>query len=160
MMGIDETLARVQADLSRLEPAAAAAAASEPMTFLVDIRPESQRRRNGELPGGIVVERNHLEWRLDPRSDGRIPEAIDQDIRWIITCQSGFSSSLAAHSLCQIGLVRSTDMIGGFDAWLAAGLPVLQPATPRRPRGPGEGPSDGAMPFSARSCPLSRIVIV
>ncbi|MEU4295427.1 rhodanese-like domain-containing protein [Kribbella sp. NPDC026596] len=140
-MGIDETLAHVRAELCRLDPVAAAAAAHEPATYLVDIRPESLRRGTGELPGAIVIERNHLEWRLDPGSDARIPEAADRDVRWIIVCQSGFSSSLAAHSLRQIGLVHTADLIGGFDAWLAAGLPVDHPTEPDRPRGPGEGPT-------------------
>ncbi|WP_328526544.1 rhodanese-like domain-containing protein [Kribbella sp. NBC_00359] len=140
-MGIEETLAHVRAELCRLDPAAAAAAARERATYLVDIRPESLRRRGGEVPGAIVIERNHLEWRLDPGSDARIPEAVDWDVRWIIVCQGGFSSSLAAHSLRQIGLVHTADMIGGFEAWLDAGLPVDHPTEPDRPRGPGEGPA-------------------
>ena len=140
-MGIAEELVRVRAQLRRLDPAAAAAAAHEPATYLVDIRPESVRRGDGELPGAIVIERTQLEWRLDPESDARIPEAADRDVRWIIFCQSGFSSSLAAYSLRRIGLLHSTDVIGGFDAWLAAGLPVRHPAVQQRPRRPGEGPA-------------------
>jgi rhodanese-related sulfurtransferase len=151
-MGIEETLAHVRAELCRLDPAAAAAAAHESTTYLVDIRPESLRRGDGELPGAIVIERNHLEWRLDPGSDARIPEAADWDVRWVIVCQSGFSSSLAAHSLRQIGLVHSTDVIGGFDAWLAAGLPVHHPTKPERPRGPGEGPAGRSPPQTSVAC--------
>lgn len=138
-MDIDEMLAEARAGLVRLEPTAAWAAAHEPETFLVDTRPEFQRRADGELPGAIVIERNHLEWRLDPSSPGRIPEAVDTGIRWIIVCEGGYSSSLAAESLRRIGLSRSTDVIGGFQAWLASGLPVDTPAVPRSPRGPGEG---------------------
>lgn len=139
-MSIEETLARAWADPSRLDPAEALAATSATGTYLVDIRPEFQRRAAGEVPGAIVIERNHLEWRLDPRSDARIPEAVDTSIRWIILCEGGYASSLAAHSLRQLGLLRSTDVIGGFQAWSVAGMPVLHPDAPQRPRGPGEGP--------------------
>jgi rhodanese-related sulfurtransferase len=113
--------------------------AQEANTFLVDIRPEFQRRAGGELPDAIVIERNHLEWRLDPSSDGRIPEAVDAGIRWIILCEAGYASTLAADSLRRIGLRRSTDVIGGFRAWVACGLPVVGSAVPRLARGPGEG---------------------
>ncbi|MEI8412836.1 MULTISPECIES: rhodanese-like domain-containing protein [unclassified Kribbella] len=140
-MGVDEMLAAARADLVRLEPAAAWAAAQEPGTFLVDSRPEFQRRVGGGLPGAIVIERNHLEWRLDPSSPGRIPEAVDATIRWIVVCEAGYASSLAADSLRHLGLSRSTDVIGGFQAWVAAGLPVETVASPRPPRGPGEAGS-------------------
>jgi rhodanese-related sulfurtransferase len=138
-MSIDETLTWVRSDLLRLDPADAQAAAAEVGTFIVDTRPEFQRREAGEIPGAIVVERNHLEWRLDPDSGARIPEAVDTGIRWIVICEDGYSSSLAAASLRQIGLHRSTDVIGGFHAWSAAGLPVHRPVSPTRARGPGEG---------------------
>ncbi len=144
-MSIEERLAGVRTGLSRLDPVEAALAAGRPGTFIVDIRPEFQRRDARELPGAIVIERNHLEWRLDPDSDAPIPEAVDTDIRWIIVCESGHSSSLAAHSLQQIGLAHSTDIIGGFQAWIAAGLPVHHPATPHRPRRPREGPNPGPL---------------
>jgi rhodanese-related sulfurtransferase len=138
-MGINKMLAEARANLVRLEPAAAWAAAQQPGTFLVDSRPELQRRTGGELPGAIVIERNELEWRLDPSSPGRIPEAVDAAVRWIIVCDAGYASSLAADSLRRIGLPRSTDVIGGFQAWRTAGLPVQTSAFPRSPRGPGEG---------------------
>lgn len=138
-MGIEETLATAWADLTRLEPAEALEAIGVTGTYIVDIRPEYQRRAAGEVPGAIVIERNHLEWRLDPSSDARIPEAVDASIRWIILCEGGYASSLAAQSLRRLGLLRSTDVIGGFEAWRAAGLPVDRPDRPRRPRGPGEG---------------------
>lgn len=133
-MGITETLADARSGLRRLSPAAAQAAAREPGTFIVDTRPEAQRKDFGEVPGAIVVERNHLEWRLDPHSESRIPEAVEAGIRWIVLCQQGYSSSLAADSLRRIGLSRSTDVIGGFEAWRAAGLAIHHPALPTRPR--------------------------
>jgi rhodanese-related sulfurtransferase len=136
-MGIDEMLEGARTGLARLEPAAAWSEAREPGTFLVDTRPEFQRREGGELPGAIVIERNHLEWRLDPASPGHIPEATDTAIRWIVLCNEGYASTLAAESLRRIGLNRSTDVIGGFQAWVAAGLPTDKPASPRPPRGPG-----------------------
>ncbi|TCO51267.1 rhodanese-related sulfurtransferase [Kribbella antiqua] len=136
-MGIDEMMEEVRAGLARLEPAAAHAAAQEPGAFLVDTRPEYQRRAGGELPDAIVIERNHLEWRLDPASPGHIPEATSTAIRWIVLCNEGYASTLAADSLRRLGLTVSTDVIGGFQAWVAAGLPTDKPASPRPPRGPG-----------------------
>jgi rhodanese-related sulfurtransferase len=136
-MSIDEILAEVRAGLLRLNPAAAHAAAADADTFIVDIRPAWQRRRAGEIPEAIVIERNHLEWRLDPDSADRIPEARSAGIRWIVVCEAGYASSLAADSLRRIGLPRSTDVIGGFQAWRAAGLPVHHPPDPARPRGAG-----------------------
>ena len=126
-MGIEETLNRARSGLARLEPAEAYAASQDAATFIVDTRPEFQRREAGEIAGAIVIERNHLEWRLDPTSAARIPEAVDANIRWIVLCEGGYSSSLAADSLRQLGLHRSTDVIGGFNAWRAAGLPIIRP---------------------------------
>jgi rhodanese-related sulfurtransferase len=99
---------------------------------LIDTRPEFQRRADGEIPGSIVIERNHLEWRLHPASDTRIPEAVDGSVRWIVFCDEGFASSLAASTLQALGL-QATDVIGGFKAWRDAGLPVTPPGTLRRP---------------------------
>ena len=92
--------------------------------ILVDTRPGWQRDQEGELPGALVIERNHLEWRLDPASDARIPQAVDHDVAWIVVCSEGYSSSLAAASLQDLGLRQATDLAGGFQAWKAAGLPV------------------------------------
>jgi rhodanese-related sulfurtransferase len=92
----------------------------------VDTRPEYQRRADGDIPGAVVVERNHLEWRLDPHSDSRIPEAVHDRVHWIVICDEGYSSSLAAASLRAIGLVNATDVVGGFQEWRAAGLPVTR----------------------------------
>lgn len=92
--------------------------------LLIDIRPGEQRARDGAIPGAVVIDRTVLEWRLDPESSSRIPEATDHDRRVIVVCTEGFSSSLAAASLQDLGLVNATDVIGGFQAWKAAGLPV------------------------------------
>jgi rhodanese-related sulfurtransferase len=124
---IHQVLAAARAGLRRLEPAAAAEAIANG-ALLVDTRPQSQRRADGEIPCAIVIERNHLEWRLDPSSPGRIPEATDHDIVWIVLCDEGYSSSLAAASLQRLGLRNATDVIGGFQAWKAARLPITTPA--------------------------------
>jgi rhodanese-related sulfurtransferase len=121
---IDAILSRARARLSRLEPKAAAEALAAG-ALLVDTRYESQRRDGGEIPGAIKIERNHLEWRLDPASSSRIPEAGDHSQLVIVICQQGFSSSLAAASLQDLGLLQATDVIGGFEAWVSAGLPVV-----------------------------------
>lgn len=136
-MAIDERVTRIQAGLPRLTPAQAFEAVRRGTAYIVDTRPEYQRRAAGEVPGAIVIERNHLEWRLDPASASRIPEAVSSGIWWIVLCEGGYSSSLAAESLRAVGLVRSTDIAGGFQAWQAAGLPVVHPATPTRPRTAG-----------------------
>jgi rhodanese-related sulfurtransferase len=99
--------------------------------LLVDIRPEAQRQAEGEPLGGISVERNVLEWRLDPTSPDRLPMVTDHDLVVILICSQGYASSLAVASLHQLGLHRATDIIGGFEAWRAAGLPSrFQPAEP------------------------------
>jgi rhodanese-related sulfurtransferase len=85
-----------------------------------------------------VIERNHLEWRLDPTCESRIPEASSRHIQWIVICAEGYSSSLAAAALRELGLHNATDVVGGFDAWVEAGLPTVRPARPTAPRGPGE----------------------
>ncbi|MEU5836079.1 rhodanese-like domain-containing protein [Streptomyces diacarni] len=122
-MGIDDRLADVRRSLERLHPHEAQAAVAEG-AVLVDTRPEFQRRATGTIPGALIVERNHLEWRLDPASSGALPEATDRARRWIVLCDEGYASSLAAASLRWVGLSRATDLIGGFQAWRRAGLPV------------------------------------
>ena len=87
--------------------------------ILIDIRPVEQRQRDGELPGAIVIDRNVLEWRLDPTSPHRLPIATGADVRLIIVCNEGYSSSLAAATLQELGLHRATDLVGGFQAWRA-----------------------------------------
>ncbi len=106
-----------------MTPAEAEAAVARG-ALLVDTRPLQQRRSEGAIPGALLIERNHLEWRLDPTSDARIPEAVDHDVEIIVVCSEGYSSSLAAASLQDLGLHRATDLEGGFQAWRAAGLPT------------------------------------
>jgi rhodanese-related sulfurtransferase len=119
---IDEVLAAARARLSRLDPPAASDAAGDG-AILVDIRPAAQRAAEGEIPGATIVERNVLEWRLDPASDARLPVA-GYDLQVIVFCSEGYTSSLAAAALQDLGLRRATDLAGGFRAWEAAGLPV------------------------------------
>ncbi|MET9922197.1 rhodanese-like domain-containing protein [Streptomyces sp. NPDC006435] len=122
-VGIDELLERVRAGFVRVGPQEAAAAASDG-ALLVDIRYAELRERDGLIPGALVVERNELEWRLDPLGSHRAPQAVSHDLRLVIVCNEGYASSLAVASLRQLGLHRATDLIGGFQAWRAAGLPV------------------------------------
>ncbi|MEU1619744.1 rhodanese-like domain-containing protein [Streptomyces sp. NPDC005722] len=122
--GIDRMLDRARARLLRVGPEAAAAELAAGEALLVDIRPAAQRAAEGGFPDALVIERNVLEWRLDPLSDARIPEATGPGVRWIVACSEGYTSSLAAASLLDVGLTRATDLEGGFQAWLRAGLPV------------------------------------
>ena len=121
--GIDEILAGARARLRRVDPYETAAALGRG-AILIDIRPAAQRAEFGEIPGAIVIERNVLEWRLDPLSDARLPFADSHDLEVIVTCQEGYTSSLAAAALQDLGLHRATDLAGGFAAWRDAGLPV------------------------------------
>ncbi|HET9873375.1 MAG TPA: rhodanese-like domain-containing protein [Propionibacteriaceae bacterium] len=115
---IDLLLEQVRATLQRV-PATDLPAAVDAGALIVDIRPVEQRERDGEFPGAVVVDRNVLEWRLDPTSQFRLPEAADPARRIIIVCSEGYSSSLAAATLQQLGRWNATDLIGGFQAWLA-----------------------------------------
>ncbi|WP_405396947.1 rhodanese-like domain-containing protein [Streptomyces microflavus] len=122
-VGIDELLERVRAGYDRIGPHEASAAAADG-ALLVDIRYAALRDRDGLIPGALVVERNELEWRLDPQGSHRAAEAVSHDLPVVVICNEGYASSLAVTSLRQLGLHRSTDLIGGFQAWRAAGLPV------------------------------------
>jgi rhodanese-related sulfurtransferase len=125
---IDEVVERARRRLLRVTPEQAAAELAQG-ALLVDTRTESQRVVQGEIPGAIVIDRTVLEWRLDPTSPSRIEEAKNHQVRVIVICAEGYSSSLAAASLQDLGLVNATDLIGGFEAWKAAGLP-LKPSPP------------------------------
>jgi rhodanese-related sulfurtransferase len=126
--GADDLLAEARRHLHRLTPRAAADAVADD-ALLVDIRPLEQRRVQGEVPGALVVGRNVLEWRLDPAGSHRVPEASRQAVV-IVLCAQGYASSLAARSLQALGWRDATDVIGGFEAWVAAGLPVCACAGP------------------------------
>ncbi|MEV7724738.1 rhodanese-like domain-containing protein [Streptomyces sp. NPDC087917] len=126
-VGIDELLERIRAGYARIEPQAAYEA-SRAGALLVDIRYQALRERDGLIPGAVVVERNELEWRLDPLGSHRLPEATGHDLRVVVICNEGYASSLAAASLHALGLRRATDLTGGFQAWKSAGLPVTPPA--------------------------------
>ena len=114
---IEEILAAARAQLDRVEPEMLererAAGA-----LIVDTRTVDQRSRDGDLPGAIVIDRNVLEWRLDPASDHDISDVTGYDTRIVIVCNEGYSSSLAAALLRELGLHRATDLVGGFQAWL------------------------------------------
>ncbi len=138
---IDQLLAEARSRIDRVTPQEAAARIARG-ALLVDIRPAAQRAAEGEVPGALVVERNVLEWRFDPASDARLPEATGYDVEVVVLCSEGYTSSLAADALRSLGLTRSSDVVGGFRAWVAAGLPTrraVRPA-PRSPRGPAPSP--------------------
>ncbi|MEV5550880.1 rhodanese-like domain-containing protein [Streptomyces sp. NPDC052309] len=124
LAGIDALLERVRRGYERIEPRAAYDASEAGEALLVDIRYAALREADGLIPGALVIERNELEWRLDPRGSHRVPEATGLDLRVVVVCNEGYASSLAAESLHRLGLYRATDLVGGFQAWRAAGLPV------------------------------------
>ena len=126
MPTINEALASARRRITRLT-AERASAEHVAGALLVDTRTESQRRVQGEIPGALVIDRTVLEWRLDPTSASRIAQANDHRVRVIVLCAQGYSSSLAAASLLDLGLVNATDVIGGFEAWESAGLPIAGP---------------------------------
>jgi rhodanese-related sulfurtransferase len=116
---IEELLTLARADLNRVSPADLAAEVAAG-AVVIDTRPVEQRERDGTLPGAVVVDRNVLEWRLDPTSPDRLPFATRADIRYVVVCNEGYSSSLAAATLRQLGLRRATDLVGGYQAWAAS----------------------------------------
>jgi rhodanese-related sulfurtransferase len=115
---IDVLLEHARRGLDRVEPEHLADEVASG-AIVIDIRPAEQRERDGDLPGAVVVDRNVLEWRLDPTSPHRLPLATDQDVRIVLVCNEGYGSSLAAKSLQDLGLERATDLVGGFQAWRA-----------------------------------------
>lgn len=116
MSAIDEMLAHARTHLDRVPPEALAGEAASG-ALIIDTRPVEQRERDGALPGAVVVDRNVLEWRLDPTSAHRLPIVTGSDQRIIVVCNEGYSSSLAAATLRELGLPRATDLIGGYQAW-------------------------------------------
>jgi rhodanese-related sulfurtransferase len=127
---IEELLAEVRARIDRYDPVEAAERVAAG-ALLVDTRSAALRAEQGAVPGAVVVERNVLEWRLDPRSEWRLPEITDPDVEVLVICAEGYSSSLVADTLRTLGLSRSADVVGGVEAWIAAGLPVDRGADPR-----------------------------
>ena len=122
-MGIEDVLAASRAGAHRLTPLELVVAVARG-ALVVDTRTESHRRAQGEFPGALVIDRTVLEWRLDPTSPWRVPEATGPDLEVVVVCRHGFSSSLAAASLRAVGLWRATDLAGGVEAWTAAGYPM------------------------------------
>jgi rhodanese-related sulfurtransferase len=121
--GIDEILAEARGRLDRVGPREAFEA-QRAGAVLVDIRPVAQRQAYGGIPDAVAIERNVLEWRLDPRSDARLPLAGRYDLEVVVFCQEGYTSSLAAAALQDLGLYRATDLAGGYAAWQAEGFPT------------------------------------
>jgi rhodanese-related sulfurtransferase len=124
---IDSLLDQARARLTRMAADDVPAALTRG-AVLVDIRPQAQRAREGEVTHlherALVIERNVLEWRCDPTSDAKIPEAQDDDVEWVVLCSEGYTSSLAAAALQDLGIHRATDVVGGYRAWAEAGLPT------------------------------------
>ncbi|TME70595.1 MAG: hypothetical protein E6I50_04170 [Chloroflexi bacterium] len=123
MATIDRILEKARRRLKRVTPEEAAAEQANG-ALIVDARTTEQRERDGEIPGALAIDRTIMEWRLDPTSPDHVPQATSPGVRVIVVCAQGYSSSLAAASLQDLGLVNATDIIGGFEAWKAAGLPV------------------------------------
>jgi rhodanese-related sulfurtransferase len=120
---VAELLAAARARIDRLTPHAAHAAMSDG-AVLIDVRSDSQRSTDGVVPGAQVLARNVAEWRLDPACPHRDPALASPGLRQILLCDEGYQSSLLAATAQSFGLRHATDVVGGFRAWRAAGLPV------------------------------------
>lgn len=147
---IDYLLAGARARLRRLD-AREVPAALRRGAVLVDIRPQAQRDREGGVPAALVIERNVLEWRCDPTSDARLPHAVDDKVEWVVLCSEGYTSSLAAAALQDLGLDRATDVIGGY--WALAETGVLAELARVATRSPLL--TRAAAPFSPASIPAA-----
>jgi rhodanese-related sulfurtransferase len=132
---LPQLLAEAGSRIERLEPPAAAAAVAEG-ALIVDIRSDVDRERDGIVPGSLHIPRTVLEWRLDPDSAWRSPHVGGLESRIVLMCDHGCSSVLAAATLAELGFERVGDVIGGYEAWRASGLPTM-PAPPYR-RAAGE----------------------
>ncbi|MGQ4601099.1 rhodanese-like domain-containing protein [Nocardia sp. R6R-6] len=130
-IGAEKMVEQARAQLDRVTPQQAAELLTDG-ALIVDIRPHANRLAEGEIAGAVVVERIVLEWRLDPFGEHRLA-SIDADTPVVIMCNEGYASSLAAADARRLGLRHVTDLIGGFRAWLAAGLPVVPGGTPAVP---------------------------
>ena len=118
---IDAVLESARAKLSRIEADEVPAALGRG-ALLVDIRPAAQRAREGDVGAALIIERNVLEWRCDPTSEARLPQSVGDDVEWIVLCSEGYTSSLAAAALVELGLHRATDVVGGYQALRATGV--------------------------------------
>lgn len=116
MSAVGALLDRERSGLTRLDPEAMTHAMREG-ALVVDIRPEAQRRAEGEMEGALVIERNVLEWRLDPTSPDRVPAVTGPEQVIVVVCSEGYASSLAAATLRRLGLENATDLDGGYQAW-------------------------------------------
>jgi len=125
---VEQVLSAARARLRRLSPRDAFEAVAKGKAVLVDIRPSEQRAIEGSIKDALIVERNVLEWRFDPTCGARLPVATDHNLQMIIFCTQGYTSSLAAAALQDLGLWRATDIVGGFQAWGAMGLPTVPPS--------------------------------
>ena len=121
---INDLLAEARGKLKRLEPREAEQAVAEG-ALLVDIRSSDQQRESGVIPGALRIPRNVLEWRVDPESGHQHPEITGHENRLILICAQGQQSSLASATLHELGFTQTTDVIGGFEGWIAAGCPVV-----------------------------------
>ncbi len=118
---IDRTLHRARARLDRLSAAEVPDAVARG-AILVDIRPAAQRAEEGSVSAALVIERNVLEWRCDPTSEARLPQSVDDDVEWVVICSQGYTSSLAAAALHDLGLHRATDVVGGYQEMARTGV--------------------------------------
>jgi rhodanese-related sulfurtransferase len=123
---VEDLLAEARAELDRLTPAQALAAVERGDAVVVDIREEERRLADGRVAAAVEIDRNVLEWRCAPESEWRDERVSDPERIVVVMCNEGFQSSLAAATLRQLGLKRATDMDGGFQRWLADGLPVVR----------------------------------
>jgi len=121
LSSVDTFLDKARSGLSRVDPQEADRLRHQG-ALLIDIRPHADRAAEGEIPGALPVERIHLEWRLSPDSEWRLP-GVTADSLVIVFCNEGYASSLAARDLRLLGLPRATDLVGGYRAWAGAGLP-------------------------------------
>jgi rhodanese-related sulfurtransferase len=143
---VADLLTRAREQLDRFDVARTKAAV-EHGWGIVDIRPAWQRANEGEIEGSLIVERNHLEWRLDRRSGAHVPEA-EQFSKWVVVCSEGYTSSLAAASLCSIG-IEATDLIDGIQAWRQGGGPLVSGVTPADSVVGSWAPTDGLVGLGA-----------
>jgi rhodanese-related sulfurtransferase len=128
---IDQMLDTARSRLQRID-AHAVPEALRRGAVLVDIRPQAQRDHEGGVPAALVIERNVLEWRCDPTSDARLPQAVDDDVEWVVLCSEGYTSSLAAAALRELGLHRATDVVGGYHSLRETGVLAQLSGVPAR----------------------------